>query len=198
MGLFGFGKKKKIETIEAVKPSPEPTDAEEQFYYAKTFLKNSPPDHEKAYIWFQKAAKQGHHEAQVQCGLWCCSDLNPNKNYYDAINWFADAASEGYAKAQYYYTLLHAQGHGDPVDNAFILGCYKEASAGGSAPASYECGLMYYHGKGSPASKSVAEAYFQKAAQQAKHDFVHKIADLDLITTINSGNLAEAFLKEHF
>lgn len=106
--------------------------------------------------------------------------------------------AQGSAIAQYHYAWLQAQGHGDPIDDSFILDCYKDASEGGYAPASYECGIMFYHGKGAPASKSMAQSYFERAVAQAKHDFISKITDDNLTTTISAGNLAKSFLAEHY
>jgi uncharacterized protein len=54
----------------------------------------------KAFHWFQKAADQGHAEAQYNLGFCYDKGVGVAQSFVKAFHWFQKAANQGHAEAQ--------------------------------------------------------------------------------------------------
>ena len=57
-------------------------------------------DYPQAFIWFSKAAEQGHAEAQYNLGVMYVNGDHVVQDDVEAVKWFNKAAEQGYAEAQ--------------------------------------------------------------------------------------------------
>ena len=74
------------------------------YYYGKGVTVNWTEGAE----WYQKAAEQGHAEAQYKFGIYCGE--GGVKDYAEMIKWYHRSANQGYAKAQYSLGRCYAKG----------------------------------------------------------------------------------------
>ena len=68
----------------------------------------------EAFKWFQSAADQGYHEAQLRLGFAYENGLGVEKNPAEAVHWFREAAQQGYAPAQSRMAYCYGKGFGVP------------------------------------------------------------------------------------
>ena len=76
----------------------------------------SQPDYTKAKEWFEKAANQGHIEAQHQLALLYYNGQATKQNYSQGIKWDTKAAKKGNVIAQYTLANLYYKGTGVKQD----------------------------------------------------------------------------------
>ncbi|OCL19176.1 tetratricopeptide repeat protein [Gilliamella sp. wkB171] len=72
----------------------------------------SQPDYIKAKEWFEKAANQGHANAQHQLAVLYYNGQGTKQNYQEGIKWDTKAANQGDPIAQYTLATLYYQGKG--------------------------------------------------------------------------------------
>ena len=89
-------------------------DAAAQFKVGLMFFKGEgvPQDYRQAYVWFDKAARQGLGEAQYNLGAMMEQGLGMEKNAALAKNWYEKAAAQGIGEAQYKLADLYLTGKG--------------------------------------------------------------------------------------
>lgn len=69
-------------------------------------------DQQQAAAWFQKAANQGHADAQLFLASMYRKGEWVKRNYQQALTWYRKAADQGDADAQLELGLMHARGEG--------------------------------------------------------------------------------------
>jgi TPR repeat protein len=89
----------------------------------------------EAVKWYQKAAEQGHADAQNNLGLMYHEGHGVPKNYAEAVKWFRIAAEQGYAQAQYNLGVMYHVGEGLPQDYVLSHRWSNLAAAQGYADA---------------------------------------------------------------
>src|SRR3989344_1728833 len=101
-----------------------------------------PKNAAKAIEWYQKAAAQGHAEAQFSLGLMHANGKEVPKNAAQAIEWWQKAAAQGHVGAQQNLTVMYfnigltyLKGEGVPKDAAKALEWFQKAAAQGHAGA---------------------------------------------------------------
>lgn len=94
-----------------------------------------PQDEEQAFLLYEKAAKQGHLQAQFKCGEFCREGRGAEANPRKALNWYRKAAKQGHAAAQYCCGLLYEKGEGTETDPEKALEWYRRASLQGHRAA---------------------------------------------------------------
>lgn len=123
--------------ITPLETSAESGDAQAQYERGNKYGYNS----SEGFDWHQKAANQGHREAQTVIGSRYNSGDVVARDGFKALEWFTKAAEQGEAKAQYRLAYLYNNGksvrkntskakewYGKACDNGNQEGCneYKK------------------------------------------------------------------------
>ena len=95
--------------------------------------------------WYEKAAKQGHAEAQCRYGLaydigWGEDGITDEE---EAFYWYGKAAGQGHAEAQYYYGNMYENGNGTEEDLEKALYWYEKAAKQGNTDAMSQIAFIY-------------------------------------------------------
>ena len=117
----------------------------------------------KAAYWWEKAAEQGHSNAQFNLGI-CYSDgKGVEQSYSKAAYWYERAAEQGDSKAQYNIGVCYYNGNGVEQSYSKAAYWYKKAAEQGHSVAQFNLGTCYYNGNGVEKSKTNAIYWFRKA-----------------------------------
>ena len=137
-----------------------------------------PSDSDQAYEekmkWYQKAAEQGHAEAQHKLGTnyeigFKTSSFRSRRNeqdYGEAVKWYTEAAEQGLPIAQYDLGRMYRYGKGVQENDSEAVKWYQKAAEQGHVEAQMELGLMYEDGQGVKQNYAEAAKWYQKAAEQ--------------------------------
>ena len=137
----------------------------------------TPPDYEKAALWFRKAAVQGYPKAQHSLGV-CLSNGNGlTKDENEAVTWFRKAAEQGDVKAQRDLGYSYKYGKGIAKDEVEAIKWYRKAAEQGNAIAQYNLGNCYANGSGVAIDDAEAIKWYQKASDNGYEPARKKIAD---------------------
>ena len=114
--------------------SAEDGDAESQYMMGVFFYngtEGAQKNKKEAVAWYNKAAKQGHVNAQFNLGL--CYDIGDGviENDKKAVYWYNKAAKQGHAKAQNNLAGMYALGEGVKKDNIKAYAFYLNAKHNG-------------------------------------------------------------------
>lgn len=121
----------------------------------------------KAVEWFQKAAVQGHAEAQFRLGMMCYYGYEGvPMDKAKAAEWWQKAAAQGIAGAQSMLGMMYYFGAGVAKDAVKAAEWYQKAAAQGDAYAQSMLGEIYRLGRGVPKDMAKAAEWYQKAAAQ--------------------------------
>lgn len=123
-------------------------------------------EYEKALSLFEKAAEQGHADAQFKCGVMYDNGEGTTVDKAKALYWFERAAEQGNAAAQFNCGNMYRKGEGTAVDKAKALYWYEKAAEQGVASAQSFCGVLYDKGEGTAVDKTKALYWYEKAAEQ--------------------------------
>lgn len=91
-------------------------------------------DEEKAMYWYEKAAKQGHAEAQLSYGRMYVNGRGTEEDLEKALYWFEKAAAQGSADAMFDIGFIY-EIEMEPKDLEKALYWYEKAAAGGNEEA---------------------------------------------------------------
>ncbi|MCH5177072.1 MAG: SEL1-like repeat protein, partial [Prevotellaceae bacterium] len=138
--------------------------------YAKGKKEYDAENYAEAVQWFQKAAEQGHAEAQYALGLCYYRGEGVQKNYAEAVQWFQKAAEQGHADAQRALGVCYYNGEGVQKNDAEAVKWFQKVAEQGHADAQYNLGLCYYRGYGMQQNYAEAVKWFRKAAEQGNAD----------------------------
>ena len=171
--------------FEKTKQLAEQGDAEAQYQvgltYYKLDIKVRRPHDELIYIqWFEKAAVQGHLEAQYYLGRAYAYAAYKNQNksiYLNFINlanyWHLRAAERGHIEAQRRLGEAYYRGAVEiPKDHSQAVYWYQKAANQGDTDAQFWTGYMYYYGQGVIPNHILAYAYLNLATKNAVNEFV--------------------------
>ena len=91
----------------------------EKCYYGRGVEKS----YEKAIEWYEKAANQGHAEAQCSLGYMFSKGIGVKQNYIKAAEWYEKAANQGHAKGLFNLGTIYYNGRGVPknLEKAIML-----------------------------------------------------------------------------
>lgn len=147
-------------------------DANKQFELGFVYKhgKGIPVDFLKAMYWFEKAAEQGHLEAQATLGS-MYDDMHiyikgKKRNSVKAKYWYEKAAEQGDVMSQYYLGELYFQGIGIPKNIVSAKYWYEKAAEQGNEWAQYMLGKIYFRGQDIPVDYEKAQYWFAKASSQ--------------------------------
>ncbi|MFR6749415.1 MAG: tetratricopeptide repeat protein [Faecalibacterium sp.] len=119
--------------------------------------------------WYQKAAEQGHAEAQYALGDCYRTGEGVTKNGAEAVKWYRKAAEQGHVEAQNMLGICYHNGDGVAQDNQEAVKWCGKAAENGLALAQYNMGFFCEHGVGG-ANEVDALKWYRKAAEQGNED----------------------------
>ena len=140
-------------------------------------------DYKNAAEYFQKAAEEGHVDAQFNLGILYAKGLGVPKNKEDALRWLGKAASQGHAGAKKELGLL--KGGMEKIEN--------EIQHVEDPEEQDDLGRAYLHGEGVEQNYEEAAKWFRKAAEQG-----HRAAQFNLGMRYYGGQGVEKNLTEAF
>jgi TPR repeat protein len=123
-------------------------------------------DLEKAFHWFEKAAKQGHPEAQFETGR--CYEFGEGvpEDLRQAARWFEEAAMQGHAEAQFYLGGLYWFGEGFERNEEKALNLWFLGAANGEPDCQHNLAAHYFNlGEKDPANYRKAYYWYRQAAE---------------------------------
>ena len=94
-----------------------------------------PQDYRQAAKLFQRAAAQGHADAQSSLGAMYYQGRGISQNYRQAAKWYQLAANQGQALAQYNLGLMYFYGEGVPRDDVEAQKWFNLSAAQGDKEA---------------------------------------------------------------
>ncbi|WP_229440344.1 tetratricopeptide repeat protein, partial [Escherichia coli] len=117
--------------------------------------------------WYQKAAEQGHAEAQFQLGrLYAFSDL---RNDALAVEWFLCAAKQDHSSAQFKLGWMYQLGMGVEQSDRQAFHWFILAAEQDHAGAQASLGEMYKNGWGVEQDDVAAQDWFYRARTMHDH-----------------------------
>jgi CheY-like chemotaxis protein len=111
-----------------------------------------------AFMWYKKAAKQGHKQAQNHLGVMYLCGKGTNKNFKKAVKNFKNSADQGFIIAQCNLGDMYFQGNGVKKNFKKAFYWYEKAAQKGWAIAQWKLGEMFFKGQG--VSKNFQKAYY--------------------------------------
>jgi TPR repeat protein len=122
-------------------------DAEAQYTLGRAYQNGFgvKQDIAEAATWYQRAAEQGHLDAQNSLGMLLAVS---RQDYAGAAQWFGRAAIGGNADAQYNLGVLCRDGLGSRRNDELAVQWFRKSAAQGHVEAEKELGKMYESGRG--------------------------------------------------
>ena len=154
---------------------PFPTYSEESSMAEKWFSlgnelivgeNGKPKDYEKAFDYYEKAAKMNHAFAQYNLGIMYLNGFGCTVNKEKAISWLTKAAEQNDADAQYLLGVIYRDGVDGEKHPKIAVEWFRKAANNGCIDAQYNLGVMYRDGFDDTINYHEAIKWFQKAADQ--------------------------------
>ena len=123
-------------------------------------------DVEKAYLWYQAAARGGHPSAQHNLAVAYAQGEGVSSDPDKAIFWWKKAADQGNADAQYNLGIVYAVGKLGVKQNMKVAKMWWQLAAqSGDGMAQYNLGILYANGKGTEKSYCEATRWWEKSIE---------------------------------
>lgn len=123
-----------------------------------------PRDVANAMHFYEKAAKHGHLDAQLNLGRFYYVGDGVEQDYVKARKWIQKAAEQGSAQGLFLMGTLYFDGLGVKQDIQKAAGYYELSVAGGYACAMHNLGCMHYFGQGIEVDAGKASELFRMGA----------------------------------
>ncbi|MGC9490523.1 MAG: tetratricopeptide repeat protein [Thermovirgaceae bacterium] len=121
---------------------------------------------EKAFHWFEKAAMQGHAEAQFETARCYYFGEGVPEDLRQAARWFEEAAMQGHAEAQFYLGGLYWFGEGFERNEEKALNLWFLGAAKGEPDCQHNLAAHYFNlGEKDPANYRKAYYWYRQAAE---------------------------------
>lgn len=130
--LFNRARGGDAAAVAELRSAAESGDAPGQFQLGRAYSHGSPVlprDDAVAARFVEKAAAQGHPEAQSNLGYLYSVGMGVEKSSEQAISWWTRAAEAGYVQAQFNLALAYVQGQLAAKDEAKALAWARKAAA---------------------------------------------------------------------
>ena len=149
-------------------PSAAAEGAEELYQKARQYSEGNGVEQsdEKAAVYYQLAADQGHAGAQARLGFLYMDGIGVEQSYEKAEKYLRSAADQGDVNGQYGLGILYANGFGVGQSYEKAAEYYRSAADRGHAYAQYSLGWFYDKGAGVEQSYEKAAEYYRLAADQ--------------------------------
>ena len=116
---------------------------------------------------YQKAAENGHAEAQYILATMYRTGRGMSRDVDQAVLWYGRSANAGYPLAQFTLGNIHMKGDGVPQNVSMAVKLFQEAAERGHAQAQYNLGV-YHFSAGTARDYRAAERWFVRAAKQGE------------------------------
>lgn len=126
-------------------------------------------DRQKAFEFFQQAAKMGHITSMFLIGMMYEIGYI-EEDYSQALTWFQKSAELGQAESMYCVGCYYRDGKVIEQNNELALTWFKKAAVNGSANAMFELSCLYREGNLVPKSDSEAFRWCQEAVRNDPTD----------------------------
>ena len=151
-------------------------------------------DAEKMAYWFQKAAEQGHSDAQFWLGVSYYRNEGVPWDENKAVYWWQKSAEQGHSDAQFWLGLSYYKNEGVPWDENKAVYWWQKSAEQGNALAQFNLGDIYSNGRQIPHDYKKAVYWYQKSAEQGNAEAQFNLGDI-----YSNGNaLAQYVLGESY
>lgn len=123
-------------------------------------------NYEEAVKWFQKAADQGHAEAQFSLGVMYHAGLGVQKNRAESAKWHEKSSQQGNKKAQFCLAEMYLLGDGVTKDVDLGMNFLLASAKNGYVFAEYNLGMIYHKGEFVQKNNIEAMKWYQRAADK--------------------------------
>lgn len=144
-------------------------DVETQFLLGTLFIAGSrtfTKDSKRAAFWYQKAAEQGHEQAQYMLGSMYMAGAGIEKNEKIGCHWFEMAAKQGDEQAQQALACNYLSGKGVEKDETKFFYWTEQAAGNGNLQAQNNLASCYQFGIGVKKDLQKAVEGYMTAAKQ--------------------------------
>lgn len=132
-------------------------------------------DYAKALELLEKAAEQGHTQAQFSCGAMYYIGTGAETDYGKALQWYEKAIQQGHADAQFYAGIMYERGEGTQADHAKAIELFEKAAEQGHAQAKSVLASLAEAEKNAPAENAAERpAPASKAPRAAVTQFAYE------------------------
>lgn len=153
--------------IQIVPQQPVYSDEDPETYYRKAKALGDEKKDAEAFVWYRKAAEQGHMDAQCDLGYCYINGKGVSKDEKEAVKWYQKAADQGNMDAQCNLGYCYFHGKGVSKDEAEGIKWYRKAAEQGHADAQNWLGDYYYSdGWGNSEDDAEAARWYRMAAEQ--------------------------------
>ncbi len=194
---YGEAKTNLLSLMDGQHQKAEGGDADAQWFTAEMFLTGGEP--QEAFLWYEKAALQGHPAAQAAMGEFCeLGKHGAAKDPDKAADWYRKAAGQGNAVAQNNlgamlwngsYSSAYGKNIASPAALAEAFGLFSKAAEQGHVPAYINLAGCYLNGKGTGKNTGLARSWLKKAADAGNYQAKEALRKLD------AGMSGEGFWK---
>jgi len=167
--------------LTALRSAAEAGDADSQFRLGSAYYNggpNLPKDGAAAAQWIEKAAQQGHVDAQTSLAAFYWYGLGVAKDEQKAVFWWTKAAENGDAKAQLRLGVAFYRGAGGKKDERQALNWFKKAAEQGEVDAMEKLASMYAYGIGTPRDPAEALRWINKPIASGSTEALHIYRDV--------------------
>ena len=126
-------------------------------------------DMENGFIMFEKSAKLGYPDAQIQMGYIYLSGQTVEPDTLKAVSWYKLAAKQNHTDVPFYLGKLYANGKGIEKDFDKAFEYFKESADSGYVHSELPLAYCYLYGLGTPKDMNKAREYFQAYFARLKH-----------------------------
>ncbi len=141
----------------------------EGFRYVKGRGKN----YKETLSFWERAAAQGHQEAQYSLAMMYLHGQGVERNYREASDHLISAAEQGHAGAQYNLGVLYFEGQGVRHDYQKALKLFERAAAQGHQEAKYSLGMVHLREQGVKHDYRKELHYLIRAAERGEEKAQH-------------------------
>jgi TPR repeat protein len=124
-----------------------------------------PRDVHKAIHFYEKAAKLGHVDAQLNLGRFYFVGDGVEQDYVKARKWIKKAAAHGSHQGLFLMGALYDGGLGLKPNTKKAIECYELSVAGGYACAMHNLGCIYLYGQGVEPDVARSTELFRRGAE---------------------------------
>ncbi len=126
-----------------------------QYFVANIYEEMTPPNYEKAFLWYNKSAKNGYNYSQYRLGYFYAEGLGIKQNDKEAARWLKSASELGscWGLPQYEYATRYAKG-------SEIKKWLWVSKDEGCKDAFYELGRRYYFGDDESFEENADSAFY--------------------------------------
>jgi len=143
--------------------------------------------------WYQRAAEQGHCDAQNSLGLLLAT---AQQDYAGAARWFGQAAAQGNPDAQYNLGVLHCNGRGVKQDYETAVHWFQKSAQQGHVQAQKILAHMYLLGQGIKPDCIEAYKWLKLAQLQGDPDAANELKACSASMTADQIAAAEKLAHE--